>query len=156
MLTSFQYQRADGGLNGRYNIKCCEFNASIPYTIDEKSTDFVQFGSDVRLLAKHKLNCDNVGLIRNMKLEQDSAQQKFRYRYGCYVLSNLQYQTQSICYNDVTTWNENNNGDVIYLDRHIVRCSKSGYSINEVELKIKPDNDRQWRYEFKCCKFLFW
>ena len=156
VLKRFRFQRILETDSGRYYFECCEFNASLPYTVDEKGTDFMTIESDTRLLAKHKLSCENNGQIRNMKFEKNPSQDKFRYIYACYQLSNSQYQKQSVCYNDVTGWNENSNGDVIYLDRHNVVCSKLGFGFNEIQLKIDPNNDRQWRYEFRCCKILFW
>ena len=158
VLRQFRYRRGNAaiGLVGFYDFNCCEFNSSVPYTTNRKTTDFVGIGNDVRLLAQHKLSCENNSLIRNMKFERSSDQQQFRYTYDCYMASNLQYQNQTICYSDSTGWNDNANGNVVYLDRHNVVCSKSGFTFNEIQLKIKPGNQWKWRYEFRCCKILFW
>ena len=156
MLKRFRFQRVNNKLNGHYKFECCEFNASLPYTVDEKFTEFVTIEDDVRVLAKHKLSCENNGQLRNMIFEKSSDNDKFRYNYSCYQISNLQYQKQTVCYNDVTGWDDNGNGNVIFLDRQDVVCTKSGFSFNEIQLKINPNDNWKWRYEFRCCKVLFW
>jgi len=106
VLRRFRYQRVHiaSARVGRFEFNCCDFNASVPYAIHQKATDLVGITNDARLLAQHKLSCESNSLIRNMRFEQTFDQQKFRYTYDCYMISDLQYQNQTICYSDSTSW----------------------------------------------------
>ena len=96
-------------------------------------------------LDRHTVDCDNKP-ITQFKLGRNSDRDKIYYKYTC---GNT---TASNSCRDVTTeYNDQGAGNVIYLDRHNVKCNEGEY-LSKFRLDAKDDDPQgKYRYEYKCC-----
>jgi len=95
-------------------------------------------------LDRHTVDCDNKP-ITQFKLHRKDGD-KIQYKYQC-------GDTTSNSCRDVTTeYNDQGAGNVIYLNRHNVKCDEGEY-LSKFRLDA-DDNDTtgKYRYEYKCCK----
>ena len=92
-------------------------------------------------LDRHTVDCDNKP-ITQFKLHRKDGD-KIQYKYQC-------GDTTSNSCRDVTTeYNDQGDGNVIYLNRHDIKCNEGEY-LSKFRLNA-GDNDK-YRYEYKCCK----
>ena len=92
-------------------------------------------------LDRHTVDCGTKP-ITQFKLHRNSEGDKIHYKYQC-------GDTTSNSCRDVTTeYNDQGAGNVIYLDRHDVKCNEGEY-LSKFRLDA-GDNDK-YRYEYKCC-----
>ena len=97
-------------------------------------------------LDRHTVDCVNKP-ITQFKLGRNSDGDKIQYKYQC---GNT---TASSSCRDVTTgYDDQGAGNVIYLDKHAVKCNEGEY-LSKFRLDV-DDNDTlgKYRYEYKCCK----
>jgi len=97
-------------------------------------------------LDRHTVDCNNKP-ITQFKLHRNSAGDKIFYKYHCAKGPN-----SNICRDVTTNYNDQGGGNVIYLDRHDVKCNEGEY-LSKFRLDV-DDNDTtgKYRYEYKCCK----
>ncbi|MCJ8271175.1 MAG: Vps62-related protein, partial [Psychrosphaera sp.] len=93
-------------------------------------------------LDRHLLECRQSGQgLRGFGLQRNSQGTMYRYQYSCNSLpgneSNRPVQT---------TYNDDGNGNTIYLDRHTIDCG--GYAIGDFQM-IRP-NGSQVAYKYTC------
>ena len=99
-------------------------------------------------LDRHTVDCGNkpITQFRLHRNSQAEGADKIHYKYQC-------GDTTSNSCRDVTTeYNDQGAGNVIYLDRHNVKCDEGEY-LSKFRLDA-DDNDTtgKYRYEYKCCK----
>ena len=98
-------------------------------------------------LDRHTVDCDNKP-ITQFKLDRriDGEWEGIFYNYKC---GNT---TASNSCRDVTTeYNDQGDGNVIYLDRHDVKCNEGEY-LSKFRLDVNDDDTLgKYRYEYKCC-----
>ena len=98
-------------------------------------------------LDRHTVDCDNKP-ITQFKLDRriDGEWKGIFYKYTC---GNT---TASNSCRDVTTeYNDQGAGNVIYLNRHNVKCDEGEY-LSKFRLDAKDDDPQgKYRYEYKCC-----
>ena len=97
-------------------------------------------------LERHTVDCNNKP-ITQFKLHRNSAGDKIFYKYHCAKGPN-----SNICRDVTTNYNDQGGGNVIYLDRHDVKCNEGEY-LSKFRMDV-DDNDTtgKYRYEYKCCK----
>ena len=97
-------------------------------------------------LDRHTVDCDNKP-ITQFRLHRNSDGDKIHYKYSCgnTIPSNS-------CRDVTTEYNDQGAGNVIYLNRHNVKCDEGEY-LSKFRLDA-DDNDTtgKYRYEYKCCK----
>ena len=95
-------------------------------------------------LERHTVDCGNKPITQFRLHRKDGD--KIQYKYQC-------GDTTSNSCRDVTTeYNDQGAGNVIYLNRHNVKCDEGEY-LSKFRLDA-DDNDTtgKYRYEYKCCK----
>ena len=128
----------------RYNYTCCK----IPYecnqqTISNPLTD--DGNGDTAFLDQQTVQCSNGGFITDFRLERNSRGNKVHYIYKCCNIVG----SNKISYDAETHWNDQGNGNMIYLDRHHIYC-QFGYGLTKFRL---VQNERcQYQYKIKCTK----
>ena len=147
------------GLN-RFQLKTDHDNATMQYEykcltgldtngISENSTTADVDGDPPHTvyLDRHTVDCDNKP-ITQFKLDRriDGEWKGIFYKYTC---GNT---TASNSCRDVTTeYNDQGAGNVIYLNRHNVKCDEGEY-LSKFRLDAKDDDPQgKYRYEYKCC-----
>jgi len=99
-------------------------------------------------LDRHTVDCNNKP-ITQFKLDRriDGEWEGIFYNYKC-----GKGPTSSNCRDVTTGYNDQGAGNVIYLDRHDVKCNEGEY-LSKFRLDA-DDNDPtgRYRYEYKCCK----
>jgi len=94
-------------------------------------------------LERHTVDCGNKP-ITQFKLHRKDGD-KIQYKYQC-------GDTTSNSCRDVTTeYNDQGAGNVIYLNRHNVKCDEGEY-LSKFRLNVNDDDTNpKYRYEYKCC-----
>jgi len=95
-------------------------------------------------LDRHTVDCDNKPITQFKLHRKDGDKRQYKYQCG---------DTTSNSCRDVTTeYNDQGAGNVIYLNRHNVKCDEGEY-LSKFRLDA-DDNDTtgKYRYEYKCCK----
>jgi hypothetical protein len=91
-------------------------------------------------LERHTVDCGNKPITQFRLHRKDGD--KIQYKYQC-------GDTTSNSCRDVTTeYNDQGGGNVIYLNRHDIKCNEGEY-LSKFRLNA-GDNDK-YRYEYKCC-----
>nr|BAM77507.1 nacre protein [Pinctada fucata] len=143
-MARFQLDLRTGEI--RYEYFCCELpKNTIQFSFNTAFT-FDGYG-DVAYLDKQTVNCGNKAVITGFNLQRNLDGTKVRYDVICREFINISYLQ---CYNDATSWQSDQNGDVQALAKHNVKCA-SGYFINMFSLQA-DSNWYQIRYLYRCCK----
>ena len=97
-------------------------------------------------LDRHTVDCATKP-ITQFRLHRNSEGDKIFYKYHC-----AKGPASSTCRDVTTEYNDQGAGNVIYLDRHAVKCNEGEY-LSKFRLDA-DDNDTtgRYRYEYKCCK----
>jgi hypothetical protein len=144
-INQFKLNRDSGfGGNIRYDYKCIS-GGNTNSTLS-KNTDFndVGWSNNVVYLDRHNVNCED-NPISQFKLNRNSSGDKIRYDYKC------MYSNKPVsCRNVTTTKNDVGNGNLVYLDRHDVKCNDDEL-ISSFKL-TRPDSSTI-SYDYKCCKY---
>ncbi|MGL5936281.1 MAG: hypothetical protein ACRCZI_11750, partial [Cetobacterium sp.] len=94
-------------------------------------------------LDRHNVECGKDSAVSSIQLVKD-ANGNIQYAYKC------KPTTGTICRKLNTQWDEEGGveGDVIYLDRHDIKCNT-----DEVisQLVLRRNGDGKYRYEYTCC-----
>lgn len=150
VINQMKLTRKDNKFPGEihYDYTCSTSNNDIGNNIN-KNTDFKwegdmksPFYSETSRLTEHNIDCGNKGVLTSMQLESKDG--KMRYNYNC------KYANKELKCRDVSTpINAYGNGNVIFLDRHDVRCNN-----NEVLSQVKLINDPNGiGYTYRCCSY---
>lgn len=94
-------------------------------------------------LDQHDIKCDAGSSINSAHLERDYTG-KSRYAYTCTDTPG----TGKIATTMHTEWNDNGNGNAVYLDRHDVKCAVN-HILSQIKLTRSAD-DKQYRYDYDC------
>ena len=94
-------------------------------------------------LDRHTVDCGNKP-ITQFKLHRNSVGDKIFYKYHCAKSPN-----SNTCRDVTTEYNEQGDGNVIYLDRHAVNCNEGEYLS---KFRLDAGDTGKYRYEYKCCK----
>ena len=94
---------------------------------------------------RHSMNCGGAGYILSMFHLQRSGK-KMRYQYKC-----CNFKDTAVCYNQkkTTAYNNDGDGDAVFLDRHSADCGNAGY-INDFKVERNSGHDKV-RYSYYCC-----
>ena len=136
-----------------YQYTCCELAANNITRTVANSTAKTTYSIHSRELTHLPIDCKG-GFLIGMKLQLTENGTKIHYDYECAVVTNLFWKGRVLCLKKYTPWGDNGDGNIIYLDRHNVNCDQE-YLLEHVELKLMPEDSRQWRYEYKCCKIYY-
>ena len=147
-----------GGING-FHLKTDHDNATMQYEYKCLNGIDTSDGSDhsttpdvdgdpahTVYLERHTVDCNNKP-ITQFKLQRNSDGDKIFYNYHCAKGPN-----SNTCRDVTTNYNDQGGGNVIFLDRHDVKCNEGEY-LSKFRLDA-DDNDLtgKYRYEYKCCK----
>ena len=147
-----------GGING-FHLKTDTDNATMQYEYKCLNGIDTSDGSDHNTtpdvdgdpphsvyLDRHTVDCGTKP-ITQFRLNRNSAGDKIFYKYHCAKGPN-----SNTCRDVTTNYNDQGGGNVIYLDRHNVKCNEGEY-LSKFRLDA-DDNDTtgKYRYEYKCCK----
>ena len=150
VMTMFHLQRSSD--NMRYQYKCCTFQANV-CNLQIKYTSFSDNGNGNTIyLDRHTADCSATGFINYLKVENDSGNENVRYKYYCANLV-AKWQPKASCYSATTSYSDDGDGKVYFLDRQTVSCD-SGYALSYVKLQRKSST-KQWRYLYRCCKVTY-
>lgn len=121
------------------------------------STNFTPFGSEGGefnssvFLAEHPLECAGSNAITQFKLVRENsdgqATGNMRYEYSCNRITPLSAPTAKS-----TDWNDEGNGNTVYLDRHYVACGPSEV-ISSFRLVRRLESEvpaGEFRYDYSC------
>jgi len=145
-LRRFKLNTDDSGdYNIRYEFGCLTGLGITETTGKETTLDVDGDPAHTVYLDRHTVDCDNKP-ITQFRLGRNSDGDKIQYKYKC---GNT---TASNSCRDVTTeYNDQGEGNVIYLDRHDVKCNEGEY-LSKFRLDVKDDDPQgKYRYEYKCC-----
>ena len=147
-----------GGING-FHLKTDHDNATMAYEFGCLNGIDTSDGSDHNTtpdvdgdpphtvyLDRHTVDCATKP-ITQFRLHRNSEGDKIFYKYHC-----AKGPASSTCRDVTTEYNDQGAGNVIYLDRHAVKCNEGEY-LSKFRLDA-DDNDTtgKYRYEYKCCK----
>ena len=106
----------------------------------------VHGGGNTVYLDRHTVDCGKSPIIQ-FKGNRCMSTDKYRYDYRC-----GKHISES-CRDVTTEYNDQGAGNVVYLDRHDVKCKEGEEYISKFRLDA-DDNDTtgRYRYEYKCCK----
>jgi hypothetical protein len=101
-------------------------------------------GGNVIYLDRHDVNCGTGAAISKVRLQREwPSGKKYRYDYTCSKVAGL-----GACVNHSTNGNEDGGGNMVYLDRHDVKC-KPGEVLTR--FKVNRPTDKTIRYDYTCC-----
>jgi hypothetical protein len=141
VLNGFQLTRP-GGNTINYRVHCLE-------GVDSDKTDWMKTGAsddgggNTIYLDRHHINC-GMKPISEFWLKRPSDNQ-INYAYKC---SNLSHTNE--CRDLYTPFDDDGNGNVLYLDRHNVKCEEDE-AVTEMVLQRNIEGNKI-RYKYKCCK----
>jgi hypothetical protein len=92
----------------------------------------------VQYLDRHQAKCGPNEYMTRFGLET-GGQNQMRYRYRCCPASGTLTSTPAN-----TAWNEDGNGSIAYLDRHLASCGDSGMGQYWVSTKSPASMDVNW------------
>ena len=93
-------------------------------------------------LDRHTVDCDNKPITQFRLHRKDGDKIHYKYSCGNTIPSNS-------CRDVTTEYNEQGDGNVIYLDRHAVNCNEGEYLS---KFRLDAGDTGKYRYEYKCCK----
>lgn len=106
-----------------------------------KNSGFNDEGSgNTVYLDRHNITCDSNG-IKRFRLVRD-GQGKYRYDYTCMSGGDLGSSTSKN-----TGFNDEGNGNVVYLDRHNIDCGSNSVLS---QFKLNRSGQNQYRYDYSC------
>lgn len=138
----------DSKHNIKYGYKCM-FGVENEHMLNDlgigaKNTNCVTHGDgNTVYLDNHIVDCDKSPIIQfrgNRCLSTD----KFRYDYRC-----GNHKSES-CRDVSTDFNDEGGGNVLYLDRHNVKCKEGEEYISK--FRLIRDGQGSYRYDYRCCK----
>jgi len=100
-------------------------------------------GGNTIYLDRHHVDCDKSPIIE-FKGDRCWSKDKYRYKYRC-----GNHKSES-CRDVSTNFNDEGAGEVIYLDRHDVKCKEGEEYISK--FKLSRDGKGKYRYDYTCCK----
>eukprot|EP00795_Rhopilema_esculentum_P016446 gene16446-7860_t len=124
---------------------CCEQAVNNITRTVANSTTKTTYSTHSKELTHLSIDCKG-GFLIGMKLQLTESGTKIHYDYECAVVTNLLWKGQILCFKKYTPWQDNGNGNIIYLDRLEVNCDQE-YVLQHVELRLMPEDSLQWRYE---------
>ena len=149
ILSYFKLQR--DGSKMRYKFKCCQLKDKSTCSLKLKTTSFSSDGNGKFVyLDRHTADCGTTGFINDFKVERNSGHDKVRYRYYCCNLKDQRWKNAASCYSKYTSYTDDGNDKVYYLDRQTVSCN-SGYALSYFKLQRNGSHNKV-RYYYKCCK----
>ena len=127
----------------KYNVTCSSGGAPISTT--SKSTPLNSDGNgNVIFLDRHNVDCGQNAFLSQFALDRGGTGNQIRYSYKC-----ANTDKNLTCRNVSTPANSDGFGNIIYLDRHDVKCNNdevlSGFHLT------RPSTN-QIQYNYKCCK----
>ena len=124
-----------------YKYTCGMFSDNNEQNIEEDITDVQSHGNGNTIyLDRQNVNC-NKGLLSQFKLSKYNN--GIQYNYGC---SNINTKN---CVNKNTNWNDEGGGNVIFIDRHDLKCDKESYL---KQFKLTRNGKGKYRYNYTCCE----
>ena len=156
VLSQFHLKRTASGFgstgvsqnNIKYDYKCLagvekEHNIT-GFDIGTKYTNCDTHGDgNTVYLDRHHVDCGKSPIIEfrgNRCLSTD----KYRYKYRC-----GNHKSES-CRDVSTNFNDEGGGQVVYLDRHDVKCKEGEEYISK--FKLSRNGQGKYRYDYTCCK----
>lgn len=135
-------QTSNGSTNIRYNYTCSKDGNLLSEV--SKSNSPTEASTNTIFLDRQYIDCGNNKLLSGMKLTI-SPDKTWKYDYKC------KESTRNLtCRDDSTNWNSEGDGNVIFLDRHDIKCNDDE-SLSKIHLTRKGDGN--YRYDFTCCKY---
>ena len=94
-------------------------------------------------LDRHHVDCGKSPIIE-FKGNRCMSTDKYRYKYRC-----GNHKSES-CRDVSTNFNDEGGGQVVYLDRHDVKCKEGEEYISK--FKLSRNGQGKYRYDYTCCK----
>jgi hypothetical protein len=141
-ITRFQLTRA-GANTINYRVHCMEGvdsgKSNWKYTTADEDG-----GGDVRYLDRHKVDCGDKAISDFWLKNQGDGTMKYAFKCSDLVHDN------NMCYETITPFDEDGDGNMVYLDRHNVECGE-GYALTSFGLE-RNSNDNRITYRYNCCR----
>jgi hypothetical protein len=141
-ITRFQLTRA-GANTINYRVHCMEGvdsgKSNWKYTTADEDG-----GGDVRYLDRHKVDCGDKAISDFWLKNQGDGTMKYAFKCSDLVHDN------NMCYETITPFDEDGDGNMVYLDRHNVECGE-GYALTSFGLE-RNSNDNRIAYRYNCCR----
>jgi|DEB0MinimDraft_4_1074332.scaffolds.fasta_scaffold25755_2 hypothetical protein len=142
-ITRFQLTRT-GANTINYRVHCMEGvdsgKSDWKYTTADEDGD-----GDVRYLDRHKVDCGDKA-ISDFWLKNRADDGTMKYAFRCSDLAH----DNNMCYEMITPFNDDGDGNMRYLDRHSVECGE-GYALTSFGLE-RNTNDSRIAYRYNCCR----
>ena len=138
-INKFRLQR--NGDNIYYNYNCLN-EPSIPNRINEDKISREYYGTGENIyLDKHNINCNNKPITQLNLVRPYNSSLEYHYKCGSNELKDLrEYHTE---------YQDNGNGENIYLDKHNVECPSTKL-LSQIHLETNRANPNLIRYQFTC------
>jgi hypothetical protein len=94
-------------------------------------------------LDRHNVDCGKSPILE-FKGNRCMSTDKYRYKYRC-----GNHKSEN-CRDVSTNFNEEGSGNVVYLDRHDVKCKEGEEYISK--FKLSRNGEGKYRYDYTCCK----
>ena len=144
VLRSFKLESSGNYIH--YKYKCCNLPKAT-CSLRQVQNDYIVKGkgNSVYVESQH-VSCGARGLLNAFGLSRNGYG-KYRYHYYC-----CDYNSQSSlhCYDDSTLFTGDGGGNVIYLGKQTVKCSRN-YFLQSFRLNRNVAHNRV-RYLIRCCK----
>ena len=145
MIQSIKFSRDNSGTKIRYNFTCCKTS----YPCDQRTevNPYTDNGSgSAFFLDRQIVQCSHDDFITSFRLTSNITLGKIRYIYKC---CNTPGRNKT-SYLAETPLNDDGDGHVWYLDRHLISC-QYGYGLSKFHLLR---NIEKYQYKFTCTKIL--
>ena len=80
----------------------------------------------------------------NLNNPNDSTNKNYKYNYTCTDVETMNCTTHN------TQWNDGGQGNVIFLDRHNIKCPPNK-GLKQMQLKRNSTDLSKYRYDYTCC-----
>ena len=84
----------------------------------------------------------------NLNNPNDSTNKNYKYNYTCTDVETMNCTTHN------TQWNDGGQGNVIFLDRHNIKCPPNK-GLKQMQLKRNSTDLSKYRYDYTCCDIDF-
>ena len=147
-LVQFKLGR-DGqyGTHMNYGYTCCSISSETPGKSVSHSTSYTSDGDGNALyLDRQSVGCGSDGILTAFHLHRNGYD--IRYDFNC-LHFNAADNGPLTCYDTATSYEDDGDGNVHWLDRLNTQC-QTNYYINSFQLN-RGGGSHSWGYRFRCC-----
>jgi hypothetical protein len=134
------------GSRYRYDYTCCKLPNGGGDCKDANTGFNSEGNGNAVFLDRHDIKCGTGSALTRFQLAR-SGGGNYRYNYRCCGGSDA----TKTCRETNTPYNDDGKGNAVYLDRHDLKCGEGEY-LSQLRLVRNPANQRQYRYNYTCCK----